>query len=197
MSVRFRKSWLSFAVLFVGCVARLASANAAPSAPGQLATWSRHDLIVTLNHLPKRYSCNDLWYRFHDLLLAIGARSDMEILPYRCERALGEAARSPSVQLNFQLPEVLHGKLQRFADLRVVDSSVTLEPGHPQSFDDSDCDLIREIKDTLLARIDPATSYHLACGASAIHEPKYSLSVSVLKPVNQSDTRVATLRRPS
>jgi hypothetical protein len=123
-----------------------------------------HDLIAKLNHLSKRYSCNDLWYKFHDVLLEIGARPDMKILPYRCERALGEAARSPSVQLHFQLPEVLHGNLARWADIRVVNSTVTFQPGHPKSFDATDCDLLRQIKDTLFTQVvDRAATYHLAC----------------------------------
>jgi hypothetical protein len=193
MSVRFKIRWLSVAVLSAGCMVWVASANAAESALGQPATWMAHDLIVTLNHLSKRYSCNDLWYKFHDVLLEIGARPDMEILPYRCERALGEAARSPSVQLQFQLPEVLHGTLARWADIRVVNRTVTLEPGHPSSFDASDCDLLRQINDTLFTRIFGRTaSYHLACRAPAIHEPGYSLSVVVLEPVNESQTRVVS-----
>jgi hypothetical protein len=152
-----------------------------------------HDLIVTLNHLSKRYSCNDLWYKFHDVLLEIGARPDMTILPYRCQRALGEAARSPSVQLQFQLPEVLHGKLVRWADIRVVNSTVILGPGHPSSFDASDCDLLRQINDTLFTRIfDRPANYHLACRAPAMHEPGYSLSVVVLKPVDESQKRAAS-----
>src|SRR5665213_1614842 len=192
MNIRFKIGWLRAVVLFGGCAAWLAGANAAEIAPGQPATWKPHVLIVTLNHLSKRYSCDDLWYKFHDVLLAIGARPDMKILAYRCEPALGETARSPSVQLNFWLPEVLHGKLTRWADIRVVNSTVTLEPGHPNSFDASDCDLLRQINDTLLTRLfDRSTSYHLACRAAPIHEPGYNLSVVVLKPVNENERRVA------
>jgi hypothetical protein len=191
MSVRFKINWLRLAVLFGGCGACLAGANAAETVLGQPATWMPHDLIVTLNHLSKRYSCNDLWYKFHDVLLEIGARPDMKILPYRCEPALGEAARSPSVQLNFQLPEVLRGKLARYADIRVVNSTVTLEPGHPSSFDSSDCDLLRQIKDTLFTRVYRVTSYDLPCRAPAIRAPEYSLSMTILKPVDESERRVA------
>jgi len=179
------------AMLFGSYLACLARAGAADEATGQPAAWMPHELIVRLNHLSKRYSCDELWYKFHDVLLEIGARPDMKILPYRCERALGEAARSPSVELQFQLPEVLHGKLARWADIRVVTSVVTLEPGHPASFDASDCDLLRQIKDTLFTRIDRPVSYHLACRAPAIHEPGYSLSVATLKPVSGRESRVA------
>jgi hypothetical protein len=182
-----------------GAASTAASTNVAVDAAGQPAAWMPHELIVSLNHLSKRYSCDDLWYRFRDVLLEIGARPDMKILPYRCEPALGEASRSPSVQLQFQLPEVLHGKLAQWADIRVVTSVVTLEPGHPESFDASDCDLLRQIKDTLFTRIDRPVSYHLACRAPAIqcrapaiHEPGYSLSVATLKPVSGSETRVAS-----
>lgn len=205
MGVRFAIRWLSFALLFGGFVAWLPSANAAEAMPGepalglgQPATWMSHDIIVKLNDLSKRYSCNDLWYKFHDVLLEIGARSDMKILPYRCEPALGAAARSPSVQLHFMLPEVLHGKLARWAEFRVVNSTVTLEPGHPISFDASDCDLLRQVKDTLLTRVvQRDAGYHLACHAPANYAPGYSLSVVVLKPVNGSETRIARRAYPS
>jgi|SRR5579862_3167673 len=194
MSRRFKTGWVRYVltVLFGSYLVCLAGTSAADDATGQPAAWMPHELIVRLDHLSKRYSCDDLWYKFHDVLLQIGARPDMRILPYRCERALGEAARSPSVQLQFQLPEVLYGKRARWADIRVVTSVVTLEPGHPASFDASDCDLLRQIKDTLFTRIDRPVSYQLACGAPPIHVPVYSLSVATLKPVSGRESRVAS-----
>jgi hypothetical protein len=52
--------------------------------------------LVDLHDLPQRYSCDDLWYKFRDVLLAMGGRPDIKILVYRCERGLPDGqARSP------------------------------------------------------------------------------------------------------
>ena len=59
----------SLVLLAASVVARARSNDAA-----RPAEWVRHNLIVKLHDLPKRYSCNDLWYRFRDILLDIGAR---------------------------------------------------------------------------------------------------------------------------
>jgi hypothetical protein len=156
-----------------------------------------HNLIVHLNHLPKRYSCNDLWYRFRDILLEIGARSDLKILPYRCESALGEAARSPSVQLQFQLAEVLSGKQARWADVQVIKSTVVLGPGNPKSLDAADCELLQQVKDTLLSQLStPVVSYHLACHAPTGRKPGYSVAVVVEKPANAGQLRAVSWAAP-
>ena len=190
ITVLSRIKWLGIALLSVSVLPAAGGATAAPNAIAEPATWMPHNLIVHLNHLPKRYSCNDLWYRFHDILLEIGARSDLKILPYKCESALGEGARSPRVQLQFQLPEVLSGKQARWADVRVIKSTVVLGAGNPKSLDAADCELLQQIKDTLLAQLSaPVVSYHLACHAPSPRKPDYSVAVVVEKAANQGQLR--------
>jgi hypothetical protein len=74
--------------------------------------------------LPQRYSCDDLWYRFRVILLSIGANPNLKVVPYHCD------SHSPKVQLQFSLPEPVNGAQARFADLRAVNDTITLEPGH-------------------------------------------------------------------
>jgi hypothetical protein len=74
-----------------------ATAGAGTDTGAEPAEWMPHDMIVKLRDLPKRYSCNDLWYRSRDVLLAIGARPNVQILTHRFESALGPNARSPRV----------------------------------------------------------------------------------------------------
>jgi hypothetical protein len=152
----------------------------------QPAAWLTHDMIIDLHDLPKRYSCDDLWYRFHDVLLAIGARPQtVQILAYRCEPALGPDARSPSVHLKFELPSALQGAATRWADVRVSTQVIRLSPGHPRSLDAGDCKLLKEIKSELLDVLGlRVVEFNLACAAP--ENPHYQVSAQALTPVNGS-----------
>ncbi len=164
---------------------------AAPAKLGQPAVWTQHDLIVGFDHLPEIYSCDDLWYKFHDVLLAIGARSDMRILAYQCGKGLGQLAHSPQVHLHFFIPQVVRGAAARWADINVEPRAVRLAPGHPASIKASDCELLRQMKDDLLAALpDRVLQFNLACEAPATPWP-FSVSVEALKPV-PGQARVAS-----
>lgn len=164
---------------------------AAPVKPGQPAVWTRHDLIVGFDHLPKIYSCDDLWYKFHDVLLAIGARPDMRILAYQCGKRLGQLAYSPQVHLHFSIPQAVRGSAARWADVNVEPRTVRLAAGHPASIKASDCELLRQMKDDLLAALpDRVLQFNLACEAPVTRWP-FSVSVEALKPV-PGQARVAS-----
>lgn len=180
------------------CAAAAATANSGQSTAPRPAVWLKHDLVVRLQNLPKRYSCDDLWYKFRDVLLAIGARPNMQILAYRCESVLGVLARSPSVHLQFETPELATGAQLRWSDFQARPSTVRLEPGQPHSLDTSDCELLRQIKAALLPAVsDRVVGYHLACQAPPADQPKFSLSVQVLTPASAGDTRVASRSDPT
>ena len=99
--IEYEDTSISAALAFVSAAYAAAPAQPRSDAAAQPAEWLQHDLIVSLHNLPRTYSCNDLWYKFRDVLLAIGARADYKILPYDC------GSRSPQVQLNFMLPQAL------------------------------------------------------------------------------------------
>ncbi len=165
--------------------------SAAPARPGQPAVWTQHDLIVAFDHLPEIYSCDDLWYKFHDVLLAIGARPDMRILAYQCGKRLGQLAHSPQVHLRFFIPQAVRGSAARWADVNVEPRTVRLAPGHPASIKASDCELLRQMKDGLLAALpERVLQFNLACEAPATPWP-FSVSVEALKPV-PGQARVAS-----
>ena len=151
-------------------------------------------MIVRLDNLPKRYSCDDLWYKFHDVLLALGARPDMRILAYRCEKSLSsEQARSPRVELKFYLPEALSGTQRQWADLSAVQRIVELQPGEPGKIDAADCELLRQIKEGLLPLIPvKVRDYRLACAAPSEGKPPFDLTVAALEPVKAPAAKVAT-----
>lgn len=192
---KFRQSMLAGVLLVLTTLAGSA-ARAAPAAPGQPAVWTPHDLIVGFEHLPKVYSCDDLWYKFRDVLRALGARPDMKILAYQCGKKLGQQAYSPQVHLHFSIPQVVGHSEARWADVHVTSKTVHLGPGHPASITDSDCELLRQMKDDLLAALpDRVLNFNLACEAPATHWP-FGVSVRALTPV-EGQARVAATTAPA
>ena len=179
----WRNSWLACIVLAMAAGAALGAVP--PAARTVPAEWRNYDMLVDLHDLPHRYTCDGLWYRFHDVLLAIGARPDMKILAYRCDAPVAaQAARSPRVQLQFALPESLSPSQARWADLRVVPTRVRLGPGHPASLKNGDCELLHQMKDALLGSLaQRVVSFDLACAAPAVGAWSYGVTVQVLQPV--------------
>jgi hypothetical protein len=186
---------LKFFLLAVGVLTcSLQSWTAEGASTVQPSRWRSYDLIVDLHNLPHRYSCDDLWYRFRDVLLAIGARPDIKILAYRCEHGLGDAnARSPRVHLQFFMPELLAAGQEKWADLDATPTTVRLAPGHPASLLNTDCELLRQMKDGLLASVSQRLiSFNLACAAppQSSHAP-FSVTVQTLTPSGTSSRVVA------
>jgi hypothetical protein len=133
-------------LLAAGAVPAATSEPALLTAP---ATWHSYDVLVDLRDLPRTYSCDDLWYKFHDLLLELGARAYMTITPYHCGVPGRGEARSPSVELQFQLPQPLEGTATRYAVISAVTRTLHLEPGSPRSFGEGDCELVRQLEESL------------------------------------------------
>lgn len=149
----------------IACAAGAAHAVAPATAPAPVpAEWRTYDLLVQFQDLPKTYSCDDLWYRFRDVLLTLGARAFMTLTPYDCGYVGGGEARSPRVQLKFQLPQPLHGADTRYAEMSAVDREVRLAPGTPHSLQTGDCELMKQLQGTLLAALPvKVTSATFSC----------------------------------
>lgn len=169
----------------VCCAALLAAASGhAATGVAQPARWRPYALIVDLSDLPKDYSCDDLWYKFRDVLKSLGANPQMTITPYRCGHVKGEPTRSPRVELFFKLPEPVTANEASWHDLYASSAKVNLEPGMPRSFTASDCELMRQIKDVLLPALPARViAYRLPCEAPSRHGPDFRLTVQTLRPV--------------
>jgi len=172
----------TLAAVLIGASALLPAWQAgAEDTSRQPAFWAPHNIIVDLENLPKRYGCDDLWYRFHDVLLSIGARSDTQIVPYHCN------SRSPRVHLQFSLPKTLSGPEVKYASLQATTETIRLEAGEPRSLDASDCDLLRQIKTTLLPALPVRVlSYRLTCVAPSSSRRRFYVSLQGLFPAPQS-----------
>jgi hypothetical protein len=175
------------------------SGEAAVTAPTSLARWRPYDIIVDLHNLPKSYTCDQLYYKFWEVLWTLGARSNMKILTYDCAQGLaGHArsapARSPRVELKFALAAALPSTEARWADLMASRRTVRLEPGQPRALDSSDCALLEQIKDTLLPAL-PAdvVGARLDCTVPA-RSAHFSVSIRTLTPEARGTVRSASAR---
>ena len=145
------------------------------------AAWVPFDLSVVLHNLPRRYSCDELQSKFRDVLLVLGARQDLKVLTARCE--LG--SRSPFVRVQLTMPGPIESTSKRGVVGGAAAAIVRLEPGHPQSLYAADCELMRQIKDGLLAPLSRRVlSFNLACSAPSSNGPRFNLSVQTLKPLD-------------
>ena len=187
--MEFRSCKLMLISVALTSIPAISSAQAAPQA-AQPAAWVAHDLNIDFHNLPGRYSCDDLWHKFHDVLLALGARPDLKILTVRCE----QASRSPSVRLQFSIPELVKPTPMRGMVFDAAATTIRLEPGHPASLSEGDCELLRQMKDRLLAPMSQqAMNFNLACSAPPSRGARFSVSVQTLKPLD-SLARVAEER---
>ncbi|HEY6454304.1 MAG TPA: hypothetical protein VIY90_03375 [Steroidobacteraceae bacterium] len=145
-------------------------------------TWAPYDMIIELNHLPKTYTCNDLWYKFRDVLWAVDARGISEILAYDCGPGRADQGLSPKVHVVFTLPRAVTGIEARGATERASSAQIRLAPGHPMRLDDSDCVLLQQMNNTLFRSIPlHVVSASWNCQARVAAQPSYALTLQVLK----------------
>jgi hypothetical protein len=123
----------------------------------QPAEWETFDILVDLHNLPRTYSCDELWYKFRGVLHGLGAGPDMTITPYDCGYVGGGQARSPHVEVKFELPRPVQGAAIRYAQMSVVEKIIRLAPGSPHSLVASDC----EFASQLVAGFFPALPLHV------------------------------------
>jgi len=172
---------MTTALLTVGVCTSAWGAAPSSSAP-QPATWMDHDVAVSLQNLPKTYTCDELWYKFRDMLLLLGAKSDFRITAQHCAFASGPQDRSPQVELHFSLAQALTAAQIKYATVMVVASTGTLEPNSkPHSFTKADCGLVQQINDLLLPAV-PVTVVKKSLDCGAAGSGNYNLSIQTLTP---------------
>jgi hypothetical protein len=179
-------AWTAMFVIGLAC----AAPPTAQLPESQPATWVAHDINLRLYNLPRSYFCDELRQKFHDVLLVLGARPDLNVLTFRCE--LG--SRSPNIRMRFSMPQISESTAKGGTVIEASAALVSLEPGHPVSLEATDCELLRQIKDGLLAPISQqVTTFNLACSAPASKGTRFHLSVRTLQPLAGA-TRVADER---
>jgi hypothetical protein len=141
-----------------------------------------HRVLVSLSDLPHGYTCNDLWYRFKDVMFAIGAQQ-LQILTYDCRDQSPQPHGSPKVELKFEFPTALTGDNVRYADFHGTATSVHLEPGHPGSLTADDCVLVQQMTGGIFDALGvKVTESKFPCTAPAGAAQRYAVTVLVLLP---------------
>jgi hypothetical protein len=167
-------------MLLLGVAAAAVDAPAAPAATSSTpARWRSYNFLVEFHDLPRTYSCDDLWYKVRDLLLRLGARPSMTLTPYACGFRGGGEARSPSVEVRFQIPEPLAGSETRYADTTVSEQPVRLAPGSPSSLQSGDCELMRQLQEKLLAGLP----VHVTGSAFSCTSAANSFALTIEAPI--------------
>jgi hypothetical protein len=159
----------------------VANADAARAPEGQPALWRTYDMIVNLQNLPRTYTCDQLWYEFHGILLQLGAWPySVSILPYHCSPSPSGYLRSPDVEARFQLPIFLHGAAAKSAPVQAIERAVRIEPGQPKIVQTSDCQLLQQISQTMLASIEARVAEtHFDCAGTPSRAARFSVTVSL------------------
>lgn len=152
--------------------------------PMQPAYWAQHDEIDYLDNLPRLYRCDDLYYKYRDVLLRLGARPGMKIYAYGCVDDRGVTAKVRAhVDLTYAVPKALPATVSTQSGLRAKLETVHLKPGYPTSLDSGDCILVKDMSDTVLAsfsshieRADPK------CSSMHPAQQQFDLTVQTLIP---------------
>ena len=157
-------------LLLPAIVAGQALAVTPPTTTPTPAQWRSYDVLVEFQALPRTYSCDELWYKVRDVLLELGARAYMTITPYDCGSTRGGEARSPRVEVKFQMPQTLSGSATRYAEITVSEQAIRLTAGEPSSLEAGDCELMRQMQNTLLAGLPvqiSAAAFKCTAGANS------------------------------
>ncbi|MBW4050663.1 MAG: hypothetical protein HIU85_04245 [Proteobacteria bacterium] len=138
------------------------------------AIWRTYDMIVDFQSLPRTYTCDQLWYEFRGILLRFGAPpAGINILPYDCSPTPDGDLKSPHVEVRFQLPFLLQPGVTG-APIHAVEGTVRLSPGKPKTLHASDCQLLRQIRQTMLASMPvKVDSAHFDCSAPPSRAGKF------------------------
>lgn len=153
----------------------------AGAAAAQPALWRTYDMIVNLQNLPRTYTCDELWYEFHGILLQLGAWSySVNILPYHCSPTPSGDMKSPDVQVRFQLPFFLQGPAAKNATAKAVERTIRLSAGEPKTLHPADCELMRQISQTLLASLPvQLDQQHFECAAAPRRAAAFRVAVTL------------------
>jgi hypothetical protein len=175
---RLRVTALGVALLLA--FATSSKADTLESPVNSPAVWFDYHMFVELRDLPQSYTCDELWYKFRDVLVAIGAPNP-GVVPLRCN------TRSPEVEVRFSLPHVLHGAFRRYATIQAVSSTVNLRPAYPTHLKASDCTLVRQLTDTVFRDLPVRVlSADFSCRALRADSRSFNLTLGTLRAASQS-----------
>ena len=145
------------------------------------ALYRTYDMILNFQNLPRTYTCNQLWYELHGILRRLGAWPySINILPYHCSPTPSGDLKSPEVQVGFQLPFFLTGAAAKSAPAKAVERTIRLAPGEPETLHASDCQLMQQIRQSLLASLPVRVeAEHFDCSAPPRRAANFNVTLSL------------------
>lgn len=183
----------------LGFIGAATGAGRESAAAGRPALWRSYDVIVSLQNLPRTYTCDQLWYEFHGILLHLGAWPySVNILPYHCSPTPNGYLRSPDVEVRFQLPIFL-SEAVKSAPAEAIERTIRLAPGEPKTLQPADCQLLQQVEQMLLTSIEGSrvVQSHFDCSAprqAATFGVTLRLPVAVKMPSAPATTSAAVPR---
>lgn len=156
-----------------------------PSTPTVAAYWAEHNEIDELDRLPHPYQCDDLYYKYRDVLLRVGARPGMKIYTYGCIRQGKMTGDTPHVDLTYATPREMPDPRSP-AELQARRATVHLAPGEPKSLKPDDCALLDAMRQTVLASIAGGMDAQALPCDDRRASRHYGLDVPALLPVPDS-----------
>ena len=167
--------------------------SSAPATAAKPALWRTYDMILNFENLPRTYTCDQLWYELRGIVLQLGAWPySINILPYDCSPTPSGDMKSPNVQVGFQLPFFLQGPAAKSAPAKAIERTIRLAPGDPKTLHSSDCHLMQQISQTLLASLPVlhVDEEHFECSAPSRRAANFNVTVTL--PVAVKAQTVAT-----
>ena len=128
-----------------------AAAQDAPATATQPAVWTARELRFIYQGFTTHYSCNGLRDKVRQALLALGARPDLSVRESACASPAGRPDPFPGVNIKLQVLKPWDGAAAADAPpvpahWKSVDLKLNRDPLHEAG----DCELLEQIKQTLL-----------------------------------------------
>jgi hypothetical protein len=161
----------------------LSAKAASPLTTSVAAYWAQHDEIDELDDLRHPYRCDDLYYKYRDVLLRLGAQPGMKIYAYGCSRAGHPASGTPHVDLTYAVPREMPVTGSGSVGLKAAPATVKLAPGEPKSLTPDDCVLLNDMRQTVLSSFATTMNANRLHCSAARTSKHFALVVQTLLPV--------------
>jgi hypothetical protein len=170
-----RIGWVA-AVLLIGM--RLAISDT----PATSAMWQHREIKFTYIGLSTSYSCDGLQQDIRALLLYFGARKDLKVTASGCPSPT-DISHSAFIDADFYALAPVTNEVDSNA-LTASWTAVEVSPRHPSFMDSGNCELVEQMKDSLLnAFVVQDVDYRTDCFPHEVNLHAFQIKGWVLKPV--------------
>jgi len=114
------------------------------------AAWQRQELEFTYLGFTTRYSCEGLRQKLRVLLLASGARPDLEVRIGGCPAAPGEVTEFPRVRMVFHAAGTSSAGTAPGQAVAARWKQVVIGTRRPHGLEAGDCELVEQFRDRVL-----------------------------------------------